>query len=149
MALIYDTEHFVLESHETPEIDRMEGGHMKISPKTPVEDRTCLTPHQAIERMRLTVVSGLALKEAMAEIGVEIGRINYQDNGNWKPSLHVHLYGRATSATMQRYGEPFSPGHQGRLYAALNADDIRRIRIQLERLLQEERFSDNSWGLNR
>lgn len=147
MAIIYESENFILESHKTPEIDRMEGGHMKISPKTPLEDRTFLTPRQAIELMRLTIAAGEALKAAMEEIGVEIGRINYQDNGNWKPSLHVHLYGRAKTAVLQKYGEPFAPGHKDG-YSALNADDIGRIRVRLERLFREERFSDDSWGLN-
>ncbi|NTV55544.1 MAG: hypothetical protein HGA16_03520 [Candidatus Moranbacteria bacterium] len=147
MTIIYESPNFLLESHETPEIDRMEGGHMKISPKSPVEDRTGLTPRQAIELMRLTIASGEALKAAMAEIGVEIGRINYQDNGNWKPSLHIHLYGRAKTAVLQKYyGEPFTPGHRDG-YAALNEDDIRRICIALERLFQEDRFSNDSWGL--
>lgn len=147
MAIIHETKHFVLESHEMPEIDRMEGGHIKISPKTPVEDRTRLTPRLAIELMRLTIASGEALKAAMAEIGVEIGRINYQDNGNWKPSLHIHLYGRAKTATLQTYGEPFTPGHKEG-YAALNEDDIRRIHDALTRLFAEGRYSDASWGLS-
>ncbi|HWQ59950.1 MAG TPA: hypothetical protein VN420_02275 [Candidatus Fimivivens sp.] len=146
MAIIYETGDFVLESHETPEIDRLEGGHMKISPKVPVEDRTFLTPRQAIELMRLTIASGEALKAAMAEIGVEIGRINYQDNGNWKPSLHIHLYGRAKDAVMQQYGEPFAPGHKDG-YMPLDADDIRRIRVTLDHLFSGERFSDTAWGL--
>ncbi len=42
MAIIYKTENFILESHERPEIDRLEGGHVKISPKENVEDRTFL-----------------------------------------------------------------------------------------------------------
>jgi diadenosine tetraphosphate (Ap4A) HIT family hydrolase len=147
MAIIYETENFLLESHETPEIDRLEGGHMKISPKVPVEDRACLTQRQAIELMRLTIASGEALKAAMAEIGVDIGRINYQDNGNWKPSLHVHLYGRAKTAVLQPYGEPFIPGHKD-TYAALNEDDIRRIHDALTRLFNDGRYSDASWGLS-
>ncbi|NTW75800.1 MAG: hypothetical protein HGB34_02760 [Candidatus Moranbacteria bacterium] len=146
MALVYESDNFILESHETPEIDRLEGGHMKISPKTPVEDRTRLTPRQAIELMRLTIASGEALKAAMAEIGVEIGRINYQDNGNWKPSLHIHLYGRAKTAVLQKYGEPFTPGHRDG-YAALNEDDIRRIRKHIEQLFAEEHFTDRKWNL--
>ncbi|NTW75932.1 MAG: hypothetical protein HGB34_03460 [Candidatus Moranbacteria bacterium] len=147
MAIIYESPNFLLESHETPEIDRLEGGHLRISPKVPVEDRTCLTPRQAIELMRLTIASGEALKAAMAEIGVEIGRINYQDNGNWKPSLHIHLYGRAKTAVLQKYGEPLTPGHRDG-YAALNEDDIRRIRDSLVRILGERRFSDIAWGLD-
>ncbi len=148
MAIIYETGHFVLESHETPEIDRMEGGHMKISPKVPVEDRTCLTPCQAIELMRLSIASGEALKAAMAETGIDIGRINYQDNGNWKPSLHVHLYGRAKTAVLQKYGEPFTPGHKEG-YAPLNEDDIRRVHDVLTRLFADSRYSDAAWGLSK
>ncbi|NTW14902.1 MAG: hypothetical protein HGA38_00860 [Candidatus Moranbacteria bacterium] len=146
MALVYESDNFILESHETPEIDRLEGGHLKISPKTPVEDRSCLTPRQAIGLMRLTVVAGLALKAAMKEIGVDIGRINYQDNGNWKPSLHVHLYGRAKGAVMQKFGDPFVPGHKPE-YAPLTEDDLRRVREHIDRFLTEDRFSDESWGL--
>lgn len=145
---MYEAVHFVLESREAPEIDRLEGGHMKISPKVPVEDRTLLTPRQAIELIRLTVVSGLALKAAMAEINVEIGRINYQDNGNWKPSLHVHLYGRAKTATLQKYGDPFTPGHMDG-YMPLDDGDRARIRAAIEALFGQERFSDSSWGLDR
>jgi len=77
MATIYETKNFILESHERPEIDRLEGGHVKISPKVSVEDRSKLSPKEAIELMRLTVASGEAMKSAMKEIGVDIGRINY------------------------------------------------------------------------
>lgn len=147
MNTIFETEHFVLEAHPRPEIDRLEGGHMKISPKNPIEDRSRLTPKQAIELMRLTIVAGLALKAAMAEIGVEIGRINYQDNGNWKPSLHIHLYGRAKSAIMQKYGDPFIPGHKPE-YLPLDEKDRERIRAGIKQLLREERFSDVAWKLS-
>ncbi|OGM92751.1 hypothetical protein A2333_02390 [Candidatus Wolfebacteria bacterium RIFOXYB2_FULL_49_7] len=146
MAHIYETENFILESHEQPEIDRLEGGHVKISPKVAVEDRTQLTSRQAIELMRFTIVAGEAMKRAMKEIGVNIGRINYQDNGNWKPELHVHLYCRATDAKMQPYGEPIIPGHKDE-YRPLTAEDISRIKSELDILAREERFSDSRWCL--
>lgn len=98
MSLIFETTNFIVESHEKPEIDRIEGGHIKISPKVEIEDRALLTPEQAIELMRLTIVMGIAMKEGMKRSGVNIGRINYQDNGNWTPHLHIHLYGRAIDA---------------------------------------------------
>ncbi len=82
MAIIYETKNFILESHEKPEIDRLEGGHVKISPKVMVEDRSKLTSGQAKELMRFTIISGEAMKIAMKQMGVDIGRINYQDNGN-------------------------------------------------------------------
>jgi len=72
MTFIYETPNFILESHEKPEVDRLEGGHCKISPKVPVEDRTKLTQKQAIELMRFTIASGKAIKQAMGKIGVHI-----------------------------------------------------------------------------
>jgi diadenosine tetraphosphate (Ap4A) HIT family hydrolase len=147
MAIIYKTENFILESHEKPEIDRLEGGHVKISPKVDVEDRSVLTSNQAIELMRLTIISGEAIKSAMKQIGVNIGRINYQDNGNWAPHLHVHLYCRAKNATMQKYGDPIAPGHRDE-YNPLNKEDIQRIKKELESLFELEKFSDSEWGLS-
>lgn len=147
MAIIFETKNFILESHERPEIDRLEGGHVKISPKVDVEDRSKLTPIQAIELMRFTIISGEAMKLAMKEIGVNIGRINYQENGNWKPHLHVHLYCRADNATMQKYGDPITPGHKDD-YNPLNEDDIQRIKTQLDNLFKLEKFSNSTWGLS-
>jgi diadenosine tetraphosphate (Ap4A) HIT family hydrolase len=146
MAIIYETKNFILESHERPEVDRLEGGHVKISPKVSVEDRSELTPKQAIELMCFTIVSGEAMKIAMKQIGVKIGRINYQDNGNWTPHLHVHLYCRAEGATMQKYGDPITPGYKGE-YSPLNKEDIQRIKKELASLFEMGKFSDSEWGL--
>ncbi len=147
MAIIYETKNFVLESHEKPEIDRLEGGHVKISPIVKVEDRTKLTPKQAIELMRFTIVSGEAMKTAMGKIGVNIGRINYQDNGNWTPNLHVHLYCRAVDAKIQKYGNPIIDGHKDE-YKPLTKDDIQRVKEEIDNLFKLEKFSDSTWGLS-
>ena len=37
MAKIYETKNFIVESHEKPEVDRTEGGHIKISPKKDIQ----------------------------------------------------------------------------------------------------------------
>jgi diadenosine tetraphosphate (Ap4A) HIT family hydrolase len=146
MAIIYESENFIVESHEAPEVDRLEGGHVKISPKIPKIDRTELSSKEAIELMRLTIVSGIAMKEGMRKRGIEIGRINYQDNGNWKPQLHVHLYGRAVGAVMQKYGDPIIPGHREE-YHPLDAEDILNIRTEIECLLSSSEYSDGAWGM--
>ena len=146
MTTIYKTKNFVLETHERPEIDRLEGGHITISPKKQVKDRTELTPKQATELMRLTVISGIAMKKAMKKIGVNIGRINYQENGNWNPHLHIHLYCRSKNARMQKYGDPIIPGHK-KQYKSLNKEDVKRIRKEIEKLLKLKKFSEKSWGL--
>lgn len=147
MATIYETNNFILESHEKPEIDRLDGGHVKVSPKVDVSDRTQLDPKLAIELMRFTLVAGEAMKVAMKKVGVEIGRINYQENGNWKPHLHVHLYCRAKDATMQTYGDPIIPGHKEE-YQPLNEEDIQNIKEELDNLFGLEKFSDKEWGLS-
>ena len=146
MAKIYETKNFIVESHECPEVDRREGGHIKISPKGDYSDRTELNSQEAIELMRLTIVSGKAVKRAMKKIGVEIGRINYQENGNWKPHLHVHLYCRAVAATMQKFGDPITPGHRDE-YQPLSQEDIKLIQAEVEDLFSREEYSDEKWGL--
>lgn len=103
---IAETDNFILESHKAPEVSRTDGGHLVINPKVSVEDRTLLNPNQVIELALLTNIAGKAMKDGMEERGIKLGRINYQDNGNWKPELHIHLYGRAIDATYQVYGEP-------------------------------------------
>jgi diadenosine tetraphosphate (Ap4A) HIT family hydrolase len=157
---IYETENFIVESHEKPHVDRNDGGHIKIYPKVRIADRQQLTPKQAIELMRLTIVVGQAMTKVMNEHGVDIGRINYQDNGNWsvfKPEgsyLHIHLYGRSKSAKIQKYGQACyfphieeNPGYY-KNFKPLTKEDVKDIGIEIERLLKEEKFSDLAWGLH-
>lgn len=146
MALIFETKNFILESHDKPEIDRLEGGHVKISPKVAVKDRTKLSPELAIELMRFTMVAGEAMVKAMAKIGVEIGRVNYQDNGNWKPELHIHLYCRAVDAKMQKFGDPIVPGHKEE-YSPLTNEDISRIAKEVENIFDTDKYSNKNWGI--
>ena len=98
MALIYETEKFIVEAPEEPHVDRDDGGHIKIYPKIRLLDRQELSSKEAIELMRLTVIVGETMNKIMNERGVDIGRINYQDNGNWtvfNPEgsyLHIHFF---------------------------------------------------------
>jgi diadenosine tetraphosphate (Ap4A) HIT family hydrolase len=146
MALIYETENFILESHEKPEIDRQEWGHIKIIPKRYIVDRTELTPHEAIELIRFTIIAGKAFVEWMKISWVNIGRINYQDNGNWNPRFHIHLYGRAVDAKIQKFGDPIISGHRDS-FLPLNESDIIAIRYICETLDASEEFSPERWHL--
>ena len=159
MALIYESPHFVVESFDPPHVDRDDGGHIKIDPKVRVSDRQQLSPSQAIELMRLTMVSGEAMKTVMNNRGVDIGRINYQDNGNWSvlnpdgPYLHIHLYGRAKSAKYQKWGEAcyFPLRSQRPEYYAkcrpLTKEDVAAIKDEIIKLLRTGKYSDKAWGL--
>ncbi len=160
MAMVYESENFFVEAVEKPHVDRSDGGHIKIYPKVRILDRQQLSPKHAIELMRLTIVVGQAMTKIMNEHGVDIGRLNYQDNGNWtvfKPEgsyLHVHLYGRAKSAKIHKYGQACVFPHIEEKpeyyenFKPLKKEDVKDIKTEIEKLFKEEKFSDPEWGLS-
>jgi len=135
MALIYEIKNFILESHEKPEISREEWGHIKISPKVDVSDRTNLSEDLAKELMLFSIICWKAFKIAMKNRWVEIWRINYQENWNWKPHLHIHLYWRATTAIKQKYWTPLIPWNKEQ-YKKLNNLDILEIQKEIKKLIK-------------
>lgn len=147
MALIYEARHFVLRTLDQPHVSRGDGGHIVIDPKIAVEDRTRLTREQAIELVKLTMIGGEALKTVLTRRGVAIGRINYQDNGNWRAELHVHIYGRALDAKRQPYGRALDfcgtredfRREMGQL-EGLDAEDISALREEIARLLASDKY---------
>lgn len=144
MAKIYETPNFILETQERPFIDRAEGGHIRIMSKIKVSDRTKLTPEQAIEYMKLSMVAGEALTNILTKQGIEIGIVNYQEMGNWSvfkpegPTMHMHIFGRAKTARKQKYGEAvLLPRRDTGFYDGfepLNENDIMEIQKEIERL---------------
>lgn len=149
MAIIYEARHFVLRTLDQPHVSREDGGHIVIDPRVVVEDRTQLTREQAIELVKLTMVGGEALKTVLGRGGIDIGRINYQDNGNWRAELHVHIYGRALNAKRQPYGHSLDfcgtredfRREMGQL-EPLNADDAAALREEITRLLASDKYRD-------
>lgn len=148
---IYETQNFEVGTAPHPFIDRSEGGHIYIFPKIPVRDRTKLTPSLAIEYMKISMVVGEALKSAMSRRGVDIGIVNYQDMGNWGvfkpegPTLHMQIYGRATTATIQKYGDAVQLPHRETgfydNFKPLDEEDIQAIRADIKELMTSEKYS--------
>lgn len=157
MAVIFETNNFIVEAVDHPLVTRLDGGHISISPKVRVKDRTLLSPRLAIELMRLTMLTGEAMTKGLTIRGIDIGRINYQDNGNWGvflpegPFLHVHLYGRAKSAAIQKYGEactfPFRETGFYDAFEPLNSNDIIEIQDQIAALSDSPKYKLSAWGL--
>ena len=151
---IMKTANFEICAAARPFIDRNEGGHIYIFPTVPVRDRTQLSSSLAIEYMKLSMIVGEALKSAMARRGVDIGIVNYQDMGNWgvfKPegtTLHMQIYGRATTATIQRYGDAVQlPHRESGFYdnfKPLDEQDIQEIKSDIEKLMATDKYK-NSW----
>jgi diadenosine tetraphosphate (Ap4A) HIT family hydrolase len=149
MLPIFESENFAVVTLEQPHVSRGDGGHLVINPNVPVEDRTRLSREQAVELVKLTMVAGEAMKTVLTRRGVDLGRINYQDNGNWRHELHVHLYGRARSAKLQPWGHAlaFPPTKEAFLremgnLEPLNAADIAELKAEMVRLLGTDKYRD-------
>lgn len=148
MAQIFETNNFIIETRDIPHVGRIDGGHIIVSPKIPVEDRTQLSPDLAKELMKLTMVTGEAMKTVLNKNGIDLARINYQDNGNWKPQLHIHLYGRAKSAITQKWGNALRfPSTQEEFLnlpkmEPLNEADLIEISEEIQRLLQTDKYKN-------
>lgn len=150
MALIYETNNFILETIEKPFIDKAEGGHIRIMSKIKISDRTKLTPEQAIEYIKLSMIAGEAMTNVLRKQGIDIGIVNYQEMGNWsvfKPegvTLHMHIFGRTKTATKQKYGEAvLLPQRESGFYDGfepLNENDVTEMRIEIERLLGTDKY---------
>lgn len=159
MALIYESSNFLVEATNQPLVGRNDGGHIVLNPKNRVKDLQELTPPIAIELMRLLMVVGEAMSTVLNKNGVDIGRINYQDNGNWGvftaagPYQHFHLYGRAISAKQQPYGQAcYFPDKkdQAAFYEhlePLNKTDVMDLNLEITRLLLTDKYIDNNWKL--
>lgn len=148
---LFENDNFVVVAPDRPFIDRHEGGHLVIKSKIHVRDRTKLTKEQALEYTLLSMLIGEALVEGMKKQGVDIGLVNYQDMGNWSvfkpegPILHMHIFGRATSATIQKYGDAVQLPHRETgfydTFNPLNTDDISSITAEISRLVSTEKYS--------
>ena len=147
--VVFEAKHFTIFVPDRPHVSREDGGHLVVNPRVSVPDRTHLTAEQAIELVKLTMVAGEAMKTVLAARGIEIGRINYQDNGNWRHELHVHLYGRARGAKLQPYGHflQLPPTREAFMKTmgdleALSADDCAALREEIGRLLATAKYRD-------
>jgi hypothetical protein len=157
--LIWQIASFELRAEANPLIDRDDGGHIAIYPKKRILNRQALTRKEAIEFMWFTMIAGEAMEVGMNINGVDIGRINYQDNGNWAvftdagPYFHLHLYGRAKSAKIQKYGQSLFFPHRDdnpTFYTSskpISKTDIVEIRKQIFVLSQSARYSMEEWNL--
>jgi len=156
--IIYETQNYIVESHEKPFVSRTDGGHIRIRIKDEnITDRTKLDPKAAIELMRLTMIVGSALETAMNNLGIPVVKINYQDMGNWawktntKPFLHIHIFGRASNAVKQVWPESvYLPDRGTGFYDGfepLNIEDIKEIKKQIDLVLLDNKYKEDKWGL--
>ena len=96
---------------------------------------------RAQELMKLTMITGKVMENILPKCGIDLGRINYQENGNWNPALHHHLYGRARSAIKQPFGHSLHfPKPDTGFYddnLPLSEEDCDLLSAEIDRLIKE------------
>lgn len=70
--------------------------------------------------------------------------------GNWSvfkpegPSVHMQIYGRATTARIQKYGDAVQLPHRETgfydSFKPLDEEDIKEIKADIEKLLQSDKY---------
>lgn len=161
MPQILTTRDFVVEAHDMPHHSRENGGHVVIRPKQKYEHRYEMPLNKAASLIHLTMIVGEAVTNALRERGIDVVRINYQDNGNWAykpnsktlPQLHIHLYVRTRNekhpdgdSRFQAFPEAlvFPPRESGYYdkFKPLNKEERLTIRKEFERLLVTDKYKN-------
>lgn len=152
---IYETDNFIVFVPKRPHISREEGGHLVIKPKVHYVSRIDLPISLAKEAMMLTMLIGEAMTKGLKRTGIEIGRLNIQDNGNWaylrgeEFSFHIHIYGRVLESKIQKYGEAlYFPDPKTDFYdnfKPLNENDIIEIQKEISLLKDTEKYKLTNW----
>lgn len=163
MALIFETDKFMVVAHDQPHHDRDNGGHLKIFPKTHYRTRIEMPMDEYLAMMSLVKIAGEAVIKIMREKGIDVVRINYQDNGNWSyfpevkkdPLIHVHLYVRSNNEKHPTNDERFRAfpealnfpykGSNPEYYVSFkpySAQDCREIGEEIGRLLKTDKYME-------
>jgi diadenosine tetraphosphate (Ap4A) HIT family hydrolase len=144
--VVYEDKFFVVEAPESPLNDREDGGHLIMRKKEKVFDRSDMTVEEAIDFVRVSMIVGKAMYRIL---GVE--RMNYEDLANWGlddiggPKMHLHFFGRAQRQVHQIRGQHISlfprghPIYEGHL-RPFTADDVMRLRADIEEISHEEKY---------
>lgn len=161
MPIVLQTNKFIVQGHDQPHHDRDNGGHAKVSPVEKYGDRTQMPMDLYLTMMQLVMISGEAITNVMRSKGIEVVRINYQDNGNWsyfpsintEPQVHVHLYVRSKNEKHPTNHPKFQPFPQAifngfrddfpEYYESLKPytqQDCSDIKLEIDRLLETDKY---------
>lgn len=161
MPKILETKNFTVVGHERPHQSRENGGHVVITPKKRYAHRYEMPLSLGTALMHLSMIVGEATTNIMRKNGLDVARINYQDNGNWSykpiynkpPHLHVHLYVRTKGESHPDKDKRFQAFPDALVFAPPESDyyknfkpltekDCQDIKEEFERLLATDRYQD-------
>ncbi len=148
---LFKSNNFTVKLASTPHVPREDGGHIFIEVNDhSIAERSQLSPEQIIELAWLTALAGQAYWDVMPSRGLDLYRLNYQDNGNWAfvrnetPVLHIHIYGRTRNEKHQEYGQalhlPYVDTGFYDSFEPLTSDDAEALHDRMVELAQTERF---------
>ncbi len=145
-VFIYEDKFFKVVCPEFPLNCREDGGHLVLVKKEIVYDRSELSWQEAIDFMRISMMTGQAMYEVL-----NVERMNYEDLGNWgvdKPngsSMHLHFFGRAKEQLHQVRGSHmmiYPQGHkiyQGHL-KPLNDKELTELKTAINEIAKEDKY---------
>lgn len=158
MPVFYETRNFKVKAADEALIDRKDGGHVLIIPKSKKaskEHRWELDTKIAENLITLSMIVGEAMFKAMNNRGIPVERINFQDNGNWsigtrtKNKVHLHLFGRSKNSKHQKRGESISfPSKKTKFWRKLeplNEKDIEEILKQMKIISKRKKYKKTKW----
>ena len=143
---VYEDRYFVVHAPRLPLHSRGDGGHLVLGKKTPVFDRSDMSPEEAIDFIRVSMAVGRAMYDVL-----KIERMNYEDLGNWGlddpdgPEMHMHFFGRAHEQTHQIRGQHmflYPQGHpiyKGHL-EPLDTNAVVMLRARVEEILSGAKY---------
>lgn len=159
MAVIIDTENFVVDAHDRPHHSRENGGHIVIWPRQEFAHLSDMPNELAAEFMGLSQIVGEAFMNVMRSQGLDVVRVNYACYGNWNykepikdPVTHMSLYLRIANEKhpdgdprFQAFPEALVfPGRQTGYYdrfVSLSEEDRSKIKDEMLRLAQTEKYA--------
>jgi diadenosine tetraphosphate (Ap4A) HIT family hydrolase len=144
--IVYEDKFFIVESPDHPLNCRDDGGHLIMSKKVGVFDRSDMTTEEAIDFMRISMMVGKSMYRVL-----DVERMNYEDLANWGldapggPRMHLHFFGRAKRQIHQIRGQHialFPKGHpiyEGHL-KPFTTEEIMKLRTEIDEISHEEKY---------
>lgn len=162
MGPIYQTKHFIVTSLDNPWVDYEDWWHVIIKIKdefkNEISDRTKLSPQQAIEFIRLSMIVWESLESTMNQMGIPVVKINYQEMWNWyvkipwgRPFLHEHIFWRSKDAKKQPRPEAvYLPAKETWFYEWFRPLPESRMKLlgdKIEGIFKQDKYQDKNRNL--
>lgn len=158
MPQVLETQDFTVDAPDKPLHSRDNGGHIVIRPKQHYSEHFDLPLSIAADFMHLSMLVGEAATIVLRKRGLDVARINYQENGNWaykpewksKPNVHLHMFIRTTrerhpdnDSRFQAFPEALTFPPMGDYYAKfepLTEEDCADIRDEVLKLSRTGKY---------